>query len=129
MALFISTIVITGAAIVASIIHALVPRISINYVSMIIGVGIALIVPLNRLIAPFHSEVFMYVVAPLIYFEGQTTRINLIRQSVWKIVWTAVILVVIMMVVSGTTLSLVGVPVALALFGGIVKYPYGCNSN
>lgn len=50
MALFISTIVITGAAIVASIIHALVPRISINYVSMIIGVGIALIVPLNRLI-------------------------------------------------------------------------------
>lgn len=37
MALFISTIVITGAAIVASIIHALVPRISINYVSMIIG--------------------------------------------------------------------------------------------
>lgn len=123
MALFISTIVITGAAIVASIIHALVPRISINYVSMIIGVGIALIVPLNRLIAPFHSEVFMYIVAPLIYFEGQTTRINLIRQSVWKIVWTAVILVVIMMVVSGTILSLVGVPIALAFLIAALSTP------
>lgn len=123
MTLLISTIVITGAAIIASIVRALVPRISINYVSMLIGVGIALIMPLNRMVAPFHSEVFMYIVAPLIYFEGQKTRINLIRQSVWKIVWTAVILVVIMMVVSGITLSLIGVPVALAFLVAALSTP------
>lgn len=123
MVMLISSLVILGAAILASIIHGFIPHISINYVSMIIGAMIALIIPLNQLVAPFHSEVFMYVVAPLIYFEGQTTKLNIVRQSIGKIVATAIVLVVILMVVSGITLSLLGIPLALAFLMAALSTP------
>jgi hypothetical protein len=70
MTMVISTATILVAAIISSIISAFIPRLSINYISIIVGLTIALIAPLNHLVAPFHSEVFMYIVAPLIYFEG-----------------------------------------------------------
>lgn len=123
MTLIISTFVLIAAAVTASIIHVLMSRFSINYVSMMIRAIIALIVPLNKMVAPFHSEIFMYVVAPLIYFEGQATRLNLIRHSIWKIIWTAVILVIILMVTSGTVLSLLGIPVALAFLMAALSTP------
>lgn len=114
MTLVVSTATILVAAIIASIISGFLPRLSINYVSIILGVAIALIAPLNHLVAPFHSEIFMYVVAPLIYFEGQSTRINQVRQSLGRIVSTAVLLVLIMTVASGAILAWLGIPVALA---------------
>ena len=114
MFLAISTATVLVAAIVSSIISAFIPRLSINYVSIAIGVAIALIAPLNHLVAPFHSEVFMYIVAPLIYFERQGTRINQVRQSIGQIVRTAVILVLAMTFVSSAGLAWLGIPVALA---------------
>lgn len=123
MTLIISTFVLIAAAVTASIIHVLMSRFSINYVSMMIGAIIALIGPLNKMVAPFHSEIFMYVVAPLIYFEGQATRLNLIRHSIWKIIWTAVILVIILMITSGTVLSLLRIPVALAFLMAALSTP------
>lgn len=114
MVLAISTATVLVAAIVSSIISAFIPRLSINYVSIGIGVAIALIAPLNHLVALFHSEVFMYIVAPLIYFEGQGTRINQVRQSIGQIVSTAVILVLAMTFVSSAGLAWLGIPVALA---------------
>ncbi|HIW70366.1 MAG TPA: hypothetical protein H9876_03160 [Candidatus Limosilactobacillus merdipullorum] len=114
MFLAISTATVLVAAIVSSIISAFIPRLSINYVSIAIGVAIALIAPLNHLVAPFHSEVFMYIVAPLIYFERQGTRINQVRQSIGQIVSTAVILVLAMTFVSSAGLAWLGIPVALA---------------
>lgn len=114
MVIVISTATVLVAAIVASIISAFIPRLSINYVSIAVGVAIALTAPLNHLVAPFHSEVFMYIVAPLIYFEGQSTRINQVRQSIGQIVSTAVLLVLAMTFVSGTVLVWLGIPVALA---------------
>lgn len=114
MTMVISTATILVAAIISSIISAFIPRLSINYISIIVGLIIALIAPLNHLVAPFHSEVFMYIVAPLIYFEGQTTRINQVRQSIGQIISTAVLLVLIMTAVSGAILFQLGIPVALA---------------
>lgn len=114
MFLAISTATVLVAAIVSSIISAFIPRLSINYVSIAIGVAIALIAPLNHLVALFHSEVFMYIVAPLIYFERQGTRINQVRQSIGQIVSTAVILVLAMTFVSSAGLAWLGIPVALA---------------
>lgn len=114
MTIVISTATILVAAIIASIISAFIPRLSINYVSIAVGLVIALIAPLDHLVAPFHSEVFMYIVAPLIYFEGQTTRINQVRQSIGQIISTAVLLVLAMTVISGAALFSLGIPLAMA---------------
>lgn len=73
-----------------------------------------MIAPLNHLVAPFRSEIFMYIVAPLIYFEGQTTRINQVRQSMGQIVNTAVLLVLVMTIISGAALGWLGIPLAVA---------------
>lgn len=114
MNIVISTATVLVAAIIASIISASIPRLSINYVSIAVGLVIALIAPLNHLVAPFHSEVFMYIVAPLIYFEGQTTRITQVRQSLGQIISTAVLLVLVMTVVSSAALFWLGIPLAVA---------------
>lgn len=114
MTMIISLTTVIVAATIASIIAGFIPRLSINYVSILIGIVIALIGPLNHLVGPFSSEVFMYIVAPLVYFEGQSTQLNLVRQSVWRILGTAVVLVVVMAIISGTVLKLIGVPIALA---------------
>lgn len=114
MTLIISTITVLIAAVFASIVAAALPRISINYVSILIGVLVALIGPLNHLVESFNSEFFMYIVAPLIYFEGQTTKLNEVRQSLGQIVKAAVLLVLVMTIASGMVLSWLGLPMAFA---------------
>lgn len=121
--MLISTTTLLLAAIISSIIAGFIPRFSINYISIILGVAIALIIPLNKLIAPFQSEVFMYFVAPLIYFEGQATHINLVGRNFRQIVEMAVILVVIGMVASGIAVKLIGIPLALAFLIAALSTP------
>lgn len=111
------------AAIISSIIGSFIPRFSINYVSIIIGIMVALIPPLNNLVAPFQSEIFMYFVAPLIYFEGQVTHMNLIGKNFRQIIEMAVILVIIGMIVSGLAVRLIGVSLALAFLMGALSTP------
>ncbi|MEY8442500.1 sodium:proton antiporter [Lactobacillaceae bacterium 24-114] len=123
MALIISLIIIFVAAVISSIISAMIPKLSINYVSIIIGIIIVLIAPLNRLVTPFEPDVFMYIVAPLIYFEGQTTRINLVRNSLWQIINLCIVLVLVLMVISGVVVSLFGIPLALAFLIGALSTP------
>lgn len=51
-------------------------RISVNYIVMAIGAAIALVPQTNSLIEDFSSELFMgLIVAPLLFFEGQRTRL------------------------------------------------------
>lgn len=51
-------------------------RISVNYIAMAIGAAIALVPQTNSLIESFSSELFMgLIVAPLLFFEGQRTRL------------------------------------------------------
>ena len=56
-------------------------RISVNYIVMAIGAAIALVPQTNSLIEDFSSELFMgLIVAPLLFFEGQRTRLyNVLR--------------------------------------------------
>lgn len=79
--MLVSTIILLLASVFSSIIAGFIPRFSINYISILVGIILALIIPLDELVAPFKSEVFMYIVAPLIYFEGQTTRMNLVGKK------------------------------------------------
>lgn len=59
-------------------------KISVNYIAMLIGMAIALIPQTNQMIEGFSSEIFMgVIVAPLLFFEGQRTRLyNVVRS--WR---------------------------------------------
>lgn len=59
-------------------------RISVNYITMAIGAAIALVPQTNSLIEDFSSELFMgLIVAPLLFFEGQRTRLYNVLRS-WR---------------------------------------------
>ncbi|MBB1079962.1 cation:proton antiporter [Limosilactobacillus sp. STM2_1] len=121
--MIISITILLVAATFSSIIAGFLPHISTNYISIIIGIILALIVPLNQQVMSFHSEIFMYIVAPLIYFEGQTTRINLIGKNLRQIIGTAVLLVVTATIFTGVAVSLLGVPIAFAFLMGALSTP------
>lgn len=59
-------------------------KISVNYIAMAIGIVLAIIPQTNSLIESFSSEVFMgLIVAPLLFFEGQRTRLYSVLRS-WR---------------------------------------------
>ena len=87
--MLVSTIVLMVAAVLSSIISSFFPHFSINYISIFVGLIIGLVPFFNSCVAPFRTEVFMYIVAPLIYFKGQSTRINLIGKRLRQIFETA----------------------------------------
>lgn len=120
MALLISTGVLVVAAMVSIVINRRwLPRLSVNYVSMFIGAGIAVIPFLNGLIEKFNSDIFIgLIVAPLLYFEGQNTRLNLVGRHVREIVSLTVGMVILCAVMAGLGTSLlagVGLPLAFIL--------------
>lgn len=123
MALLILTAVLTIAAVLSGILAGVFPRVPSNYLSIAIGIVIAVVAPLDRLIAPFHSEIFMYIIVPLIYFEGQTTRLYFVRRWWRQIIETAVLLVVASLVIAGLAVSLLGIPLAIAFVLAAISTP------
>ncbi|MFC6181609.1 cation:proton antiporter [Lactiplantibacillus daowaiensis] len=120
MGLLISTGVLVVAAMVSIVINRRwLPRLSVNYVSLLIGAVIAVVPFLNRLVEQFNSEVFIgLIVAPLLYFEGQNTRLNLVGRHVRDIISLTVGMVVLCAVVAGLGVHLgasIGLPLAFIL--------------
>lgn len=123
MALLISTATLLVAAIISGIIYGAIPHIPGNYISILIGIIIALIAPLNHLVTQFHSEIFMYIIAPLIYFEGQTTRIHFVGNWLRQIIETAVLLVIVSMIVAGFSVYLCGISLAISFVIAAISTP------
>lgn len=71
----------------------------------------------------FQTEVFMYVVAPLIYFEGQATRINFVGSRLRQMIETAVLLVIAATILAGFSVTMLGVPIAFAFLMGALSTP------
>ena len=70
MELMISTFTLAIAAAISIIIAQAIDKVSVNYVSMIIGIIIGLIPLLNSQVASFDSEIFMeLIVAPLLFLK------------------------------------------------------------
>ncbi|MCC4325046.1 hypothetical protein LMB33_08195 [Limosilactobacillus reuteri] len=65
----------------------------------------------------------MYIVAPLIYFEGQATRINLIGKRLRQILEMAVLLVIVGTVFADFSVSLLVIPLALAFLMDALSTP------
>ena len=67
MELMISTFTLAIAAAISIIIAQAIDKVSVNYISMLVGIIIGLIPFLNSQIASFDSEIFMeLIVAPLL---------------------------------------------------------------
>lgn len=120
MGLLISTAVLMVAAMLSIVVNRRwLPRLSVNYVSMLIGAVIAVVPIVNGLVEKFNSDIFIgLIVAPLLYFEGQNTRLNLVGRHVGEIISLTVGMVTLCAVAAGLSSSLltgVGLPLAFIL--------------
>lgn len=119
MELLVSSFTLALAAAISIIIAQALSRISVNYISMLVGITIALIPFLNQQVAPFNSHIFMeMIVAPLLFFEGQKTKIINIRKNFRSIVGITVLMVIIALIIAGFGAAWIGgltLPVAFII--------------
>ncbi|MGY5233705.1 cation:proton antiporter domain-containing protein [Lactiplantibacillus plantarum] len=119
MNLMVSSFILVLAAVVSIFISRVMPQISVNYLSLIVGIGLFFIPVLSNHIENFNSEIFIgLIVAPLLFFEGQATRLNAVGKELKHIIQTTVGLVILALIVAGFSLAglgLVGLPLAFIL--------------
>lgn len=117
------TIIIVAA--LASIINEFLPRVSGSYVAIAFGIAIGFIPFLNDLVVNFNTEIFMlFVVAPLLYFEGQATRLNLIWRQVRAIISLALVLALAITIAAGFSVHyLLGYSLPLAFIMASLATP------
>lgn len=96
MELLISLTVLTVAATISNMVqHHLCPKISVNYLSMLTGCLISLVPFFNHLVGRFDPELFMgLIVAPLLFFEGQATRLNRVARN-WRMIVSLTVFMVL----------------------------------
>ncbi|WP_308555724.1 sodium:proton antiporter [uncultured Lactobacillus sp.] len=100
-----------AVAIVNIIQQHLFRRISVNYIAMLMGMAIALIPQTNRMIEGFSSEIFMgLIVAPLLFFEGQRTRLYNVLRS-----WRAILGLTVVMIILATITAAFGIYLSLGV--------------
>jgi Sodium/hydrogen exchanger family. len=125
MELMISTFTLAIAAAISIIIAQAIDKVSVNYVSMIIGIIIGLIPLLNSQVASFDSETFMeLIVAPLLFFEGQKTRIHNISRRIKEIIGLTVIMVLLALIISGFSIYLftsISLPLAFIIVVSVLQ--------
>lgn len=84
---------------------------SVNYIAMAIGIVLAIIPQTNSLIESFSSEVFMgLIVALLLFFEGQRTRLYSVLRS-----WRAILGLTVVMIILATTAAGFGIYLSLGV--------------
>lgn len=106
----ISTFILVIAAVVSIFISRVIPQISVNYLSLLVGMVLFCVPILGNHIEKFNSEIFIgLIVAPLLFFEGQATRLNVVGQEFKHIIQTTVVLVILAMIVAGFSLAALGV--------------------
>ena len=99
-------------------------KISVNYIALVIGMAIALVPQTNLLIENFNSEVFLgLIVAPLLFFEGQRTRLYSILRSWRAIVGLTVVMIVLATVVAGLGVYAIGLSLPLSFILAAVSTP------
>ena len=86
MELMISTFTLAIAAAISIIIAQAVDKVSVNYVSMLVGIIIGLIPFLNSQIASFDSEIFMeLIVAPLLFLKVKKLEFITLEEELKKL--------------------------------------------
>jgi len=108
MALFTSTFVLLITVALANLVAEWVPKISKTYFALVAGIIVALIPSLNHLVLEFENETFMiFILAPLLFFEGQITPMVRVGRRIPSILGTAFVLAIVSAVIA--TLGLHGI--------------------
>lgn len=125
MNLMISTFILILAAVVSIFVAQVFSKVSVNYISMIVGAGIFLIPALGSHVQAFNSDIFIgTIVAPLLFFEGQATRLNAVGKELKHIVQMTVILVILCMVFAGFGVwAMAGISMPLAFILAAISTP------
>ncbi len=90
-------------------------RISVNYITMAIGAAIALVPQTNSLIESL-------IVAPLLFFEGQRTRLYNVLRS-----WRAIVGLTVIMIILATITAGFGIYFTMGL--STTGFYSSCNFN
>lgn len=89
MALFTSTFVLLVTVALANLVAQWLP-IPKTYLALLAGIVVALTPGLNHLVLNFENEIFMVLIlAPLLFFEGQTTPMVKVGKGIPSILGTA----------------------------------------
>ncbi|WP_010625336.1 cation:proton antiporter [Companilactobacillus versmoldensis] len=125
MHVMISTVIIVFAAAISIFISQAIRRVSVSYISMILGGVISLIPVISSHVENFDSDIFMgLIIAPLLFFEGQATRLNAVGKELKHIMQTAGFLVLLCMVVSGfSVVWITGISLPLAFILSAISTP------
>lgn len=117
MGLLISSFVLIIAVAISNIIARYIHGISSTYINLIVGILVGLIPLTNHLVLAFNAEIFMlFVLAPLLFFEGQATPLMAVGKKVSSIVNTAVLLAAISAIIAAFVVhQLFGLIMSLAL--------------
>ncbi|MFD1418550.1 cation:proton antiporter [Companilactobacillus keshanensis] len=106
MEMYVSTIIILIAVALSNFLAKFVSSISKTYISLIIGIIFAAIPLINGYISKFDFEFFMaFIIAPLLFLEGQKTRSILVRKKIKSIIGTAVVLALVSAIAGLFTIS------------------------
>ncbi|KIS02817.1 cation:proton antiporter [Paucilactobacillus wasatchensis] len=101
MELLISSFVLIVTVAISNIIARYIRGISSTYINLIVGVLVGLIPLTNHLVLEFNDEIFMiFVLAPLLFFEGQATPLMAVGKRAKSIVNTAVLLAAISAIIA-----------------------------
>ncbi|WP_025023558.1 cation:proton antiporter [Companilactobacillus nodensis] len=119
MGLYISAVVILVLVAISNLAAKFVRVIPRTYINLLMGIVFACIPLINKLVIGFDSEFFMaFIIAPLLFFEGQQTRSFLVQRKFKEILGTAIVLALISAIVGLFVVNRifnVGLPLALIM--------------
>ncbi|WP_318765115.1 cation:proton antiporter [Lactiplantibacillus carotarum] len=125
MHLMLSTFILLLTAVISIYLSRVLPKISVNYISMIMGAILCLVPVVGGQIEQFSSEVFIgLIVAPLLFFEGQATRLNVVGKELQHIIEMTVFLVILCLIVAGFGVwAAAGISLPLAFILAAISTP------
>lgn len=125
MHIMLSTFILLIVATMSVFLSRVFTKISVNYISMVMGALLCLTPFLGSHVGNFSSEIFIgLIVAPLLFFEGQATRLNAVGKEFRYIIGMAVILVILCMILAGFGVwATAGVSLPLAFILAAISTP------
>lgn len=125
MSLVISFTVLALAATLANLIqYQFFSKVSSSYFSMLLGCLIALFPIFNHLVGAFNPHLFMgLIVAPLLFFEGQSTRMNRVVRNWETIVGFTVVMVLLCAIAATASITWLVGSLPLAVILGALSTP------
>lgn len=131
MLLFVSLITLIIVTMISNMIqHRLFPHISASYFYMLSGLIIALVPELNQLVGRFDPEMFLgLIVAPLLFFEGQSMRMNQVARN-WRLIISLTVIMVLIAALAATLVTKLFVgSLALATILGALSTPTDATAS